>query len=320
MVDVAGVGLNAADTLIRIPQFPALDSKLEYLSADIRPGGQVASALVACRRWGLSVRYIGTVGDDDAAEMHWREFQGDGVETHLFTVAGCRSQRAYILIDQKSGERTILWNRDARLTLKPGQTRREWIFHARALLVDGHDTPAAAEAARWAHEAGIPVVADVDNLYPGVEALLENVDYLMASRDFPARLLSGGDFFKTLPELQRRYRSRVAGVTLGRDGALAWDGSRFRYSPALRVETVDTTGAGDIFHGAFVYALLQKWPVDRILKFSCAAAGLNCTAVGAREGIRPLPEIIKAMDDGARRPALFEQDELDRQSEKCRRH
>ena len=311
VVDVVGVGLNATDTIIRVPRFPAPESKIEFTSAEILPGGQVASALTACQRWGLSTRYIGKVGDDAAAELQRRELGAAGVEAHLFSVPGCSSQVAFIVVDQRSGERTILWRRDARLTLHPEELNRDWILRARVLHIDGHDTAAATIAARWARQAGIPVTADIDNVYPGVEALLENVDYLVASRDFPSRLLGEKDLSKALPAVEQRYACRVAGVTLGREGALAWDGSRFHYSPGYRVQAVDTTGAGDIFHGAFVYSLLQGWPLSRQLDFSCAAAALNCTSLGARGGIRPVGEVERLMRECPRYEPAFDPARLD---------
>lgn len=300
LVDVVGVGLNATDTLIRLPHFPSFDSKVEFLSAEVHPGGQVASAMVACQFWGLRTRYIGKVGDDSAAELQRRSLQSAGVEAHLFSVPDCPSQQAFILVDQSTGERTILWRRDARLEIRPEELRREWIVNARALHVDGHDTHAAATAARWAREAGIPVTADVDNLYPGVENLLASVDYLLASKDFPERLTREPRLARSLPELHARFGCRVVGVTLGMHGALAWDGHRFHFCPAFSVAAVDTTGAGDIFHAGFVYGVGEGWDLERCLEFGCAAAALNCTALGARGGIRPVPEIEQLIANGTR--------------------
>ena len=299
-VDVVGVGLNATDTLIRIPHFPAFDSKVEFLSADVLPGGQVASAMVACAAWGLRARYIGKVGDDAAAQMQRAELARAGIEAQLFAVPQCASQAAFILVDERTGERTILWRRDPRLVLRPEELNRDWILTARALLVDGHDTAAAAQAARWAREAGVPVTADVDNLYVGVEDLLKSVNYLMASRDFPARLTGEPDLAKSLPAIHQRFGHRLTGVTLGREGALAWDGRRFLPCPGYEIAAVDTTGAGDIFHGAFVFGVLQDWPVERTLEFSCAAAALNCTVLGARGGIKSVEEIERLMREGRR--------------------
>lgn len=296
LVDVAGVGINATDTIIELPRFPEFNSKLELTSAAVFPGGQVASALVACRRWGLSARYVGSVGSDAAADLQAYELHRHKIDSHLIRVPHCSSQLSYILVDSRSGERTILWKRDRRLTLRPKHLRREWVTRSRVLLVDGHDTAAAAQAARWARSAGVPVVADVDNVYRGVEALLEKTDYLFATvaflhRFFRRHLLLS----KSIPLLARRFGCKVVGVTLGRLGALAWDGLRFHYSRGYEIDPVDTTGAGDVFHAGVVYGVLKGWPLQKILEFGCAAAALNCTARGARGGIKALPEIQKFM-------------------------
>lgn len=317
MVDFVGVGINSVDTLVRLPRFPAFDSKVEVISSETLSGGQVATAAVACRRWGLKTRYVGKIGDDFAGQLQREGLQREGLEIHLIEVANCSSQIAFILVDQSSGERTILWKRDARLNLLPSELRREWITRARLLHVDGHPSAPAALAARWAREAGVMVTADLDNLYPGVEALLEYVDFLIASREFPERLMGIADPLESLPEIARRFGCRVAGVTLGLQGALAWDGERFHYSPAFRVDAVDTTGAGDIFHAGFAYCLLEGRALADTLEFSCAAAALNCTAFGARGGIRPIGEITALMREGARHPQAYDQGDLRRRSEQA---
>ena len=304
-VDVAGVGLNATDTIIRLPRFPELNSKVEIISVEVLPGGQVASALVACQRWGLTTRYVGKVGGDDAGRLQARLFRDEGVEAQLIQVPDAASQVAYILVDENSGERTILWKRDHEIALRPEDLRPEWITQARALHVDGHDTQAAATAARWARLAGIPVTADLDSVYPGVEALLPNVDYMIGSRQFPERLTGESDLRNSLPLLHKRYRWRLTAATLGADGVLAWDGVDFHYCPGFEVDARDTTGAGDIFHGAFLYSLAKGWPLERQLEFSCAAAALNCTASGARGHIASLAEIEELIRAGSRSEAAF---------------
>jgi sulfofructose kinase len=298
-LDVVGVGLNATDTLIPVAHYPSRGSKIEFRSAKVLPGGQVATAMIACQQWGLRTRYVGKVGDDTAAELHRSEFARLGVEAHLFTAPGCPSQQAFILVDD-GGERTVLWKRDDRLTLRPEELQEEWIANARALHVDGHDTAAATTAAGWARDAGVPVIADLDELYPGVENLLSNVDYLITSRDIPGRLTKESDLRKSLPALKARFDARLTAATLGEEGVLAWDGTSFHYAPAFRVETADTTGAGDIFHAAFIYGLLQGWPLQRQLDFACAAAALNCTTLGARAGIQPVASIEHLIATGAR--------------------
>jgi sulfofructose kinase len=310
--EILAIGLNATDTLIRVPRFPAFDSKTKILSSALLPGGQAATAAVACQRWGLVSRYVGKIGDDAAGRLQREEFRREGVEAHLIEVPNCASQLAFIIVDECTGERTILWQRDDRLDLQAEELPREWIRGARLVHVDGHPCAPAAVAARWAREASAVVTADLDNLYPGIEALLEGVDFMISSRDFPERLLGIPDLLESLPEITRRFGCRVAGATLGRDGVLAWDGTQFHYCPAFRVDTVDTTGAGDVFHAGFAYALLRGDILPEILEFSCAAAGLNCTAPGARGGIRSVNEIEKLRHEGVRHERLYAGEELRR--------
>jgi sugar/nucleoside kinase (ribokinase family) len=312
--DLLAIGLNATDTLIRVPHFPAFDSKTRILSSSLLPGGQAATAAVACHRWGLRSRYLGKIGDDAAGRLQRVEFEREGVEARLIEVPNCASQLAFIIVDESTGERTILWQRDDRLDLQPEELPQEWIRAARLVHIDGHPCAPATAAAHWAREAGAIVTADLDNLYTGVEALLEAVDFMISSRDFPERLLGLPGLLESLPEITRRFGCRVAGATLGRHGVLAWDGAQFHYCPAFRVDTVDTTGAGDVFHAGFAYALLRGDTLPAILEFSCAAAGLNCTAPGARGGIRTLDEIEKLRRDGAHHERLYTNEELVRAS------
>ena len=304
-VDLVGVGLNATDMMIRLPHYPALGSKVEFRSADILPGGQVATAVAACQQWGLRTRYVGKIGDDQAAAIHRAEFERIGVEVHFVTAAGCASQQAVILVDD-AGERTVLWKRDNRLTLRPEELKQEWITSARALHVDGHDTAAAVLAAGWARDAGVPVIADLDDLYPGVEELLPKIDYLITSRDIPGRLTGDQDLRRSLPAVRSRYGCHLTAATLGHEGVLAWDGSQFHYASAFHVQPLDTTGAGDIFHAGFIYGLLQDWPLPRQLDFACAAAALNCTAAGARGGIQSAENIEQLIATGPRHLVAFD--------------
>jgi sulfofructose kinase len=298
-VDLVGVGLNATDTVIPLSKYPPRGSKVEYRNATVLPGGQVASTVVACQRWGLRTRYVGKLGDDDAARLHREAFAHAGVETKLIAVPGGASPQSLILVDDE-GERTVLCRRDERLILQPSELEHEWIVNARALHVDGYDTAAATVAAGWARAAGIPVIADLDEIYPGVEELLENIDYLIVSRDFPRRLMAEDDLEEALRQMQLRYGCLLAAATLGEEGVLAWNGKQFHHIPAYCVPVVDTTGAGDIFHAGFIYGLLQDWPLERQLDFACAAAALNCTAVGARGGIQSIETIEDLIATGSR--------------------
>ncbi|HKW18274.1 MAG TPA: PfkB family carbohydrate kinase [Terriglobales bacterium] len=298
-IDLVGVGLNATDTLIVVPRYPARGSKVDSPSINILAGGQVATAVVACQKWGLRTRYVGKLGDDSGAALHQREFDQAGVDAKVLLVPETLSHQSYILVDH-DGERTVVCRHDPRLTIQPQELKREWIVNARALLVDGYDTAAAITGARWARESGIPVIADFDDAYQGIEELMRNIDYLIVSRDFPERVCGEADLQRSLPELQRRFGCKLTAATLGTNGVLAWDSNDFYRARAYRVSVVDTTGAGDIFHAGFIWALLQGWPLQRQLEFACAAAALNCTATGARGGIAALDEIEMLMSTGPR--------------------
>jgi sulfofructose kinase len=277
---------------------------VEFESASILPGGEVASAMVACQTWGLRTRYVGKFGDDYASQIHRAAFERAGVETHLFTAPGCPSYQSFIIVDA-AGERTVLRRHDDRLALQPAELQRDWITSARALLVDGHDAAAALQTAQWARAAKIPVIADLDKLYPCIDTLLPEIDYLIASNDIPGLISGESSLPKALQMVQKKFANKLTAATLGHDGVLAFDGSEFFYSSAFNVAVADTTGAGDIFHAGFVYALLQDWPMARVLEFACAAAALNCTAVGARGNIADIAEITRLIATGSRHPSVF---------------
>jgi sulfofructose kinase len=290
--DVVGVGLNATDTLLVVPHFPAYAGKVPFQEEILSPGGQVASAMVCCARLGLRTKYIGTLGDDERGRIQMASLSGSGVNLdHVQVRKGCPNQSAYIIIDGSTGERTVLWSRDDCLRLEPEEIAPEQITCARLLHIDGHDTPAVAHAARIARRAGIPVTVDVDTIYHGFDEVLPNVDYLITSSEFPAAWTNERDPFRALELIQNEYHMRCAAMTLGAHGSLARVDGRFVYSPAFVVNCVDTTGAGDVFHGAFCYAVLEGLAMRDALDFSNAMAALNCMAIGARGGIRGLDEV-----------------------------
>ena len=296
-----GLGLNATDTVMVVREFPALGGKERVVSVSERAGGQVATALVACQRLGLRTRYIGKVGDDAAGRFQLASLRKEGVDVgSTRVVLRTPTQFGTIIVDQKTGERTVFWDRDSRLTVAASEIRPEAITSARVLHLDGCDVDACVKAATCARRAGVQVVADLDTVYKNVERLFPHIDYLIASANFLPAITGQDDPFRVLESMARDYRIRAPGMTLGRDGALVlWQG-RYLYSPGFVVETVDTTGAGDVFHGAFVYGLVAGWEMERVLDFSNAMAGLNCTKLGARGGIVSRAEAERLMRHGAR--------------------
>ena len=300
--DVVGVGLNATDTLLLVPQFPAYGGKAPFVREIRSPGGQVASAMVTCATLGLRTKYIGSVGDDEGGRILMRSLERSGIDiSHVQMRTDCPNQSAYIVIDQTTGERTILWQRPDCLRIEPAQIAQEQICCGRVLHIDGHDTAAVEHAARIARQNDIPVTVDVDTIYRGFDRVLPYVDYLIASTNFPVEWTSERDPFLALELIQKEYGMMVAAMTLGPYGALALAQGRFHYSPAFVVNCQDTTGAGDVFHGAFCYAVVKEYSIEDALELSNAMAALNCKSLGAQGGISGIKAARRLIESGERR-------------------
>ncbi len=290
--DVVGLGLNAMDYISILPRFPEPHSKLPIREVRLEPGGQVATALTTCRRLGLSARYIGSVGSDYLGRLQIESLEQEGLETTgVRIVAGATSQVAFILVEDGVGERTILWHRDERLIFPPEALSKDSVVSGRILHLDGRDSKAAPQAARWAKQASIPIVIDIDQIYDETtEELLSLVDYLIAAEDFALPLTDRTDPVEAARALSDRYGAAVTGITLGASGTVFIQEDHELRSPAFDVPVVDTTGAGDVFHGAFIYGVLEGWGLEETIRFSHAVAAMNCMKIGARAGIPKLEE------------------------------
>jgi len=309
LFDVVGVGLNATDTILMVSRFPPHGGKMPFTKEVLSPGGQVASAMVTCQALGLRTKYIGSVGDDERGRMQLDSLLSSGIDLrHIQIREGCANQSAYIVVDEETGERTIFWRRDDCLRIDPEQIEEDQITCARLLHIDGHDTPAVERAASIAKAAGIPVTVDVDTIYKGFDRVLPLVDYLVASSEFPGRWTGEQDPFRALELIQAEYKMKVAAMTLGSRGALALADGRFHYAPGFVVHCLDTTGAGDVFHGAFCYGVLEGCSLGETLEFANAMAALNCRALGARGGIASAKETRALMASAERHvsPAIAE--------------
>ena len=300
--DVVGVGLNATDTMLKVPHFPAFGGKVPFHGEEYSVGGQVATAIVACARLGLRAKYIGTIGDDERGRIQMESLQTSNVNIdHVQLRKNCPNQSAYIIIDEATGERTVLWSRADCLAISPEEITEDQIVGSRLLHIDGHDTKAVEHAARIARANEIPVTVDVDTIYKGFDKVLPYVDYLIASSEFPGRWTGIDDPFEALTAIQQKFGMKVAAMTLGAHGALALIEGRFVYSPGFVVNCLDTTGAGDVFHGGFCYSVLQDMGIEDALTFSNALAALNCTAVGARGRLATVDEAKTLAARGERR-------------------
>jgi sulfofructose kinase len=290
--DVVGFGLNSVDHLCVVDRYPDFNSKAEIQEYKMLAGGQVATAISFLSNVGLKTKYVGKVGSDDLGRFSRQTLNAERVDTSaVITEQGARNQYAFIIIDKRNGERTILWQRDPQLNFKASELSEVDICSGRILHLDGYDAEAAVQAALWCQQQGIPVSIDLDRKVENCKELVENVDFLIASDNFPSEFTGIRDPGKAFWALQNYYQGFLA-VTLGEKGAVTAIGDRCHVFPGLRIAALDTTGAGDIFHGGFIYGLLRNWPLDRIMAFANSAAGLSCLQLGAKGGICGLPEIM----------------------------
>lgn len=297
--DVVGLGYNTIDHLCVVARHVRLDSKQRMVAFDRQPGGQVPTALVALQRWGLRTGYVGSFGDDDHGAAARRSLEVEGVDVSGTLVRpGLANQESVILVDEVSGERSVLWQRPDGMGLTPEELSREPFESCRLLHTDGYDIEAATAAARWAKEAGAAVMIDIDFPGPGVEVLLGLTDLLIVSPDFLLRLTGQRDVRAALRET-RRLGPEVCIATMGTGGALALEGRRFLYQPAFRVLVRDSTGAGDVFHAGYAYGVLHGWSTPETLRFAAAAAALKCEKLGPRPGIPTVERALALAGDGA---------------------
>lgn len=296
--DVVGFGLNTIDLLVEIDRFPEPNSKQPARGVSRLAGGQAATAMVACARLGWNARYVGRFGDDDNARFGRKSLEDAGVDTSACQVAN-RTPNALsvILVDPKQATRTIMWTRNAGLEMLAPDVPRDAVTSGRVVLVDCHETEAATRAASWARAAGARTVIDVERVRPGIEALLAEIDVVIAAEAFPQELTGESTLGRAIRAVAARYRPALVCVTLGSDGSLALYQSEEIRTRSFEVRVVDTTGAGDVFRGGFIAGWLEGGPgaeLERILAYANAVAALKCRVLGAREGI-PRREEVEAL-------------------------
>ena len=292
--DAVGFGLNAVDHLIVVPKYPSFDTKTRLLSHRLSAGGQTATAMVALQRLGFKTAYVGRFGSDPEGQFGLKTLQDEGVNTdYAEVVEGSATQIAFITIEENTGERTIVWDRDDRLAYKPEEAPRNFGSQGRVLHLDAHDPPACVRVAQDAKQAGTLISADIDNVYDGLPGLLPYIDILLGSKEFPHRVTGIADPMEALVELQNRYGSGIVGMTLGDQGAVIYCEGQFLKSPAYTAPggCKDTTGAGDAFRGGFLYGMLTGEDIETSMKLGNAVAAMKCSALGARPGLPTLQQL-----------------------------
>lgn len=285
-----------------MPEYPAFDTKVRFTEYEKSAGGQTASAMVALQRLGLKTAYAGRFGSDEDGRFGLRAIEYEGVNLDFAEmIDGADNQIAFIIIDSRSGERTIIWDRDERLSYRPDEAPVDLATRGRILHIDAHDPPACAVMARAAHVAGAIVTADIDNIYEGLPDLLPLIDVLITSAEFPHRLTGISNERASLVEMKARYGCAIVGTTLGGRGALIYCDGEFIESPAFEVPSGcrDTTGAGDAFHGGFIYGMLSGEDLESCMKLGNAVAALKCRSLGGRAALPTVDELKDFLATGS---------------------
>jgi len=286
--DAVGFGLNAVDHLIVVPEYPAFDTKMRLLEHKQSAGGQTATAMVALRRLGLKTAYAGRFGSDSEGRFGLKSLVDEGVNCDFAEVIeDSKNQIAFITIDARSGERTIVWDRDDRLAYTPDEAPAEFGSLGRVLHLDAHDPPACVRVAKAAKETGTVISADIDNVYEGLPELLPFIDLMIGSKEFPRRVTGVAEPRAALIELHVRFGCAITGMTIGVAGAVLYCDGQFIESPGFAAPggCKDTTGAGDAFHSGFLYGFLTGEDLETSLKFGNAVAAMKCSALGARTAL-----------------------------------
>lgn len=286
--DTVGFGTNAVDYLIIVPEYPAYNSKIELTDYVQAAGGEIATTCVGLRRLGARTAYAGRFGDDKEGDFGLQTLRAEGVDvSRAEQIAGARTQIAFIVIDERTGERTVIWKRDPKLAYTEQDAPTEIAKRAKILHFTPHDARACYEMARAAKTAGAIVSIDIDNIFEGIELVLPLVDIFVSSAEFPERLVGIADKKAALREIKSRYGCAVVGMTLGETGSLLFCENEFILTDGFEVPggCKDTTGAGDSFRVGLLYGVLRGESVEESARMANAVAALKCRAVGARTSL-----------------------------------
>lgn len=290
-LDVVGLGESSIDYVYVVSTVPSREqSKVPISSHFSACGGQVATTMAACAALGLKAAYLGPVGNDPNGARVRAELESRNVDVSRLIVRAAITRYAVILVEESTGERQVLWQRDERLRLAEEDVTDALFSGARLLHVDAVDEAAAIGAATRARQRGLIVTSDIDAVTTRTPELLSAVTVAIVAEQVPSQLTGEPDIERALRAMRTRHDGLLC-VTLGERGAAALDGDRFHIAPGLTVEAMDTTGAGDVFRAGMIYGLLHDWETPAVLRFANTAAGLSCTRAGAIASVPSLDDI-----------------------------
>ncbi len=294
--DIIGLGFCGLDYLCLTPYIPA-DDKVEALATLIQGGGPAATAIFTAARLGARTAFLGSTGDDERGKSIISGLHNGGVDTRCIAIRpGSESPSAFCWIEKSTGCRSIVWNRGGVRPIEPQEIDVEVIKSAKLLHLDGHQTKAAIHCAQIARDNGVIVAIDAGTIVPGIEKLLEMANIIIASKKFAERFVGESDPEKSAKKLFGAS-NYFSAVTIGSEGSIGFDGNHVFRQSAFNLEVVDTTGAGDVFHGAFAYKYVNGGDWQACLRFAAAVAALKCTKLGGRTGIPSLSEAEKYLKE-----------------------
>jgi sulfofructose kinase len=294
--DCVGLGVNAVDYLCILKSYPHLDDKVDVRRSSVQGGGPVPTAMVTLAKLGAKACYIGKVGDDQEGQFVKSQLEKERVDTqYILTDRKTRTSRAFIWVDKKSGKRTVALDRDKKISLKKDELKSLNSISTRFLHMDAREPDINILAARWAKKQNAQVCLDVGSLRGGVEKVFPYVDHLVVSKRFACGFVKTSDPFEACRELMKRGFKTVV-VTIGEHGCICGSDHRIFHFPGFHVKVIDTTGAGDVFHGAFIYGFFKKWSLKKTARFANACAAMNCRKLGGRAGIPSLREVEHFME------------------------
>ena len=291
-IECVGLGLCALDYTFVVDRYPRLDEKIDTTSFSRQGGGPVPTALCTLSKFGVACAFIGKCGKDGDGKLIRDELRRFGVNSRFLILdADSRTPRAFVIVEKESGKRTVILDRSETSALSPDELNVSSIQKARFLLIDGREPETSLTAAVLARKAGGEVILDAGSPRKKIGDILPYVDHLVASNRFSLDFTQEVDPGKAALKLAHMGFKSVV-ITSGHKGSIGAtsDGELFQQD-VFHVDVVDTTGAGDVFHGAYVYGLVRGWELPRILEFASAAAALKCTRLGGRRGIPELEEV-----------------------------
>ncbi len=295
--DVVGLGQCCIDYLGVVGQYPDINEKSEISDLTVQGGGPVATAMVTLTRLGARTAFVGKISDDYFGDSIKESLTSEFVNIdNIIVEKDKRSQFAFITIEKETGKRTIFWSKATVTPLGPDEVNRNLISTAKILLLDGLMKEGSMEAAKHARDAGVTVVIDAGSMREGSLELVKMSDYFIASEDFARQHYNGNNPKAAATDLLGLGAETVI-VTLGEKGSISVSKKSYLYQPAFKVEAVDTTGCGDVFHGAFIFGLLQRWDLNKIMRFASATAALKCRKVGGRTAIPDLREVEEFLEE-----------------------